>query len=117
MDKKNAIRSESVLNQNIVKVYTDGSKLNGRVGADMQKQFPKTSIFSPWNIQYCVPGLSLSYFRRTIFQKWQRTCFWKKMHNHSIVELVDSQVAIKSRIKCTVTSITVFNCCKPKSVG
>ena len=35
MDKKNAtgIRSESVLDQNTVKVYTDGSKLDGRVGA------------------------------------------------------------------------------------
>ena len=33
MDKKNAIRSESVLNQNTVKVYTDGSKLNWRVSA------------------------------------------------------------------------------------
>ena len=29
MDKKNAIRFESVLNQNTVKVYTDGSKLVG----------------------------------------------------------------------------------------
>ena len=26
--------------------------------------------------------------------------------------LVDSQAAIKALIKCTVTSITVFNCCK-----
>ena len=34
MDEKNAIRSESVLNQNTVKVYTDGSKLDGRVGAE-----------------------------------------------------------------------------------
>ena len=33
-DKKNAIRSESVLDQNTVKVYTDGSKLDGRVGED-----------------------------------------------------------------------------------
>ena len=31
MDKKKAIRSESVLNQNTVKVYTDCSKLDGRV--------------------------------------------------------------------------------------
>ena len=31
MDKKNAIRFESVLNQSTVKVYIDGSKLNGRV--------------------------------------------------------------------------------------
>ena len=29
IDKKNATRSESVLNQNIVKVYTDGLKLDG----------------------------------------------------------------------------------------
>ena len=33
----------------------------------------------------------------------------EKMHNQSIVVLVDSQAAIKARIKWTVTSITVFN--------
>ena len=33
MGKTNGIRSESVLNQSTVKVYADGSKLNGRVGA------------------------------------------------------------------------------------
>ena len=33
MDKKNAIRSESVLNRNTVKVCPDGSTLDGRVGA------------------------------------------------------------------------------------
>ena len=33
-----------------------------------------------------------------------------KMHNQSIVVPVDSQAAIKSLIKCTVTSITVLNC-------
>ena len=32
------------------------------------------------------------------------------MHNQTIVALVDSQAAIKSLIKCTVTLITVFNC-------
>ena len=32
------------------------------------------------------------------------------MHNQSVVVLVDSQTAIKSLIKCTVTSITVLNC-------
>ena len=34
------------------------------------------------------------------------------MLNQSIVVLVDSQAAIKSLIKCTVTSITVLNCTK-----
>ena len=43
MDKKNAIRSECVLNQNTVKVYTDGSKLDGRVGADFYAEYPNKS--------------------------------------------------------------------------
>ena len=34
----------------------------------------------------------------------------EKMHNQSIVVLVDGQAAIKSLIKCTETSITVLNC-------
>ena len=40
MDKKNAIRSESVLNENTIKVYTDGSKLNVRVGAGFYAEHP-----------------------------------------------------------------------------
>ena len=34
----------------------------------------------------------------------------EKMHYQSIVVLVDSQAAIKSLKKCTVTSIAVLNC-------
>ena len=34
----------------------------------------------------------------------------EKMHNQSIVVLVDSQAAIKSLIQCTVASITVLDC-------
>ena len=41
MDKKNAIKSDSVLNQNIVKVYTDGSKLDER--AEMGTRYFKSS--------------------------------------------------------------------------
>ena len=66
-DKKNAIRSENVLNQNTVKVYTDGSKLRGRVGADFYTEnlnnSPKQAFFSPWNTRHCAPGRSLSYYR------------------------------------------------------
>ena len=41
--------------------------------------------------------------------------FWSspefgKIHNQSIVVLIDGQAAIKAFIKCTVTSITVLNC-------
>ena len=43
MDKKNAVRSESVLNQSNVKVYADGSKLDGRVGASFYAEYPNNS--------------------------------------------------------------------------
>ena len=50
IDKKNAIRFESIINQNIVKVYTDALKLNGRVGAgfyaaNTQTTPPKQAFF------------------------------------------------------------------------
>ena len=35
-----------------------------------------------------------------------------KMHDQSIVVLVDSQEALKALIRCTVTLITVLNCIK-----
>ena len=38
--KKNAIRSESALNQNTVKVFIDDSKLGGRVGAVFYAEYP-----------------------------------------------------------------------------
>ena len=43
MDKKNAIRSESVQNQNTVKVNIDGSKLDGKIGAGFYEEYPNNS--------------------------------------------------------------------------
>ena len=67
LDKKNDIRFESVLNQNTVKVYTDGSKLDWRVSSGFYAEYPnnspKQAFFLPWNNQYCIPGRSLSYSR------------------------------------------------------
>ena len=74
-----------------------------RVLCRILKQLPKTNIFPPWNLQYSVPGRSLSYFR-----SGEEPAFGKNAQ--SIVVLVDSQAAIKAPLKCTVTSITVFNC-------
>ena len=49
MDKKNGIRSKSVLTQNIAKVYADGSKLDGRVGVYFYAKYlnnsPKQAFF------------------------------------------------------------------------
>ena len=103
MDKKNAIRFESILNQSTVKVYTDGSKLNGRVGAGFYVKYPNNSpkqAFFHLGIYSTVVQaevLAISEVK-------------EKMHNQSIFELVDSQAAIKALIKCSVTSVTVLNC-------
>ena len=96
LDKKNAIKSKSVLNQNTVKVYTDGSKLKWESRCKflcrISKQLPKTSIFSPWNTQHCVPGRSLSYSRSGKEPAFGKKCsikvllcWWivKQLSNHS----------------------------------
>ena len=106
--QKNAIRFESVLNQSTAKVYTDGSKLNGKVGAPFYAEYPNNS-----------PKQAFFHLRiySTVFQaevlaisEVAKNLLLDKMHNQSIVALVDSQAAIKALIKCTVTSITVLNC-------
>ena len=108
MDKKNAIRFESVLNQSTVKVYTNGSKLDGKVGADFYAEYP---INSPKQAFFHL-GIHTTVFQAEVLADsgGTKNLLLEKMHNQSIVEVVDSQAAIKALIKCTVTSITEFNC-------
>ena len=109
-DKKNAIRSESVLNQNTVKIYTDGSKLDGRVGAGFYAEYPNNSSKQA----FFHLGIHSTVFQAEVLAIPQvaKNLLLEKMHNQSIVVLIDSQAAIKAPIKCTETSITVFNCIK-----
>ena len=106
--KKNAIRFESVLNQSTAKVYTDGSKLNGRVGAAFYAEYPNNS---PKQAFFHL-GIYSTVFQAEVLaiSEVAKNLLLDKMHNQSIVALVDSQAAIKALIKCTVTSITVLNC-------
>ena len=108
MDKKNAIRFESVLNQSTVKVYTDGSKLNGRVGGGFYAEYPNNS---PKQAFFHL-GIYSTVFQAEVLaiSEVAKNLLLDKMHNQSIVVLVGSQAAIKALIKCTVTSITVLNC-------
>ena len=108
MDKKNVIRFESVLNQSTAKVYTDGSKLNGRVGAAFYAEYPNNS---PKQAFFHL-GMYSTVFQAEVLaiSEVAKNLLLDKMHNQSIVALVDSQAAIKALIKCTVTSITVLNC-------
>ena len=104
MDKKNAIISKSVLNQNTAKVYTDGL----RVGEGFM---PNTQT-NPHDKHF-----STLKFYSTVFQaevlaisEVAKNLLLEKMRNQNIVVLVDSQAATKALIKFAVTSTTVFNC-------
>ena len=108
MHKKNAIRSESVLNQNIVKVYTDGSKLDGRVGACFSAEYPNNS-----------PKQAFFHLRihSTVFQgevldisEMAKNLLLEKNARLKNCALFDNIAPIKALIKSTVTSITVLNC-------
>ena len=107
-NKNNAIRYESVLNQNTVKVYTDGSKLDERVDAGVCAEYPN---ISPKQALFHL-GIYGTVFQAEVLviSEVAKNLLLKKMHNQSIVVLVDSQAAIKAPIKCPVTSITMFNC-------
>ena len=41
--QKKCCQIESILNQSTAKVYTDGSKLNGKVGAAFYAEYPNNS--------------------------------------------------------------------------
>ena len=86
MDKKNAIRSESVLNQNTVKVYTDGSKLNRRVGAGFYSEYPSNSRKQA----FCLLGIHSTVFQAEVFaiSEVAKNLHLEKTHNKSIVVLV-----------------------------
>ena len=108
MDKKNFIRSENVLNQNSVKVYADGLKLGGRVGADFYAEYPNNSPKQ----EFFHLGIYSTVFQAEVLaiSEVGKNLLMEKMHNQTIVAVLDSQAAIKSLIKCTVTLIAVFNC-------
>ena len=66
---------------------------------------PQNKYFSTLELIYC-----------TVFQaevlaisEVSKNLLSEKMHNQSVVVLVDCQATIKALLKCTVTSITVLN--------
>ena len=88
MDKKNAIKSESILNQNSVKVYTDGSKLDGRVGAGFIEEYPNNS---PRQTFFHL-GIYGTVFQAEVLaiSEVEKNLLLEKMCNQSTVELGDS---------------------------
>ena len=74
--------------------------------------FTQKAQTTPQNKQFFHLGIHGTVFQAEVFaiSKGAKNLLLKKTHNQSIVVLLDSQAAIKSLIKCTVTSIAVLNC-------
>ena len=96
MNKKNAIRSETILIQNTVKVYTDGSKLDGREGAGFYAEYPNKSLKQA----FFHLGIYSTVFQAKVLaiSEEAKNLLFKKMHNQSNVVLVDNLAAFKSVI-------------------
>ena len=100
-NKKNAIRSESVLNQNTIKIYIDDSKLDGRVRTGFYAECPNNS---PKQVFLHVRIFSTVFKAEIpVIAEVAKDLLFEKEHNQRIVVLVDNQAAIKPLIKCTVT--------------
>ena len=86
MDKNNGIRSESVL-----KVYADGSKLDGRVGAGFYAENPNNSLKEA----FFHHGMHTTVFQAEVLaiSEVAKNLLLEKMHNQSIVVLVDRQLS------------------------
>ena len=85
--QKNAIRFESVLNQSTAKVYTDGSKLNGRVG---KRLFMPNTQTTPQNKHFSTLEFTALCSRQIVLaiSEVAKNLLLDKMHNQSIVALV-----------------------------
>ena len=110
-ERKDAIIYESVLNKNLIKCYTDGSKINGRVGAGFYIEYPDNSST---NQAFFYLGTRSTVFQAEVFAISQvaRELYVEKTLNQNIVVMVDSQAAIKAVENVTVKSNTVLNCIK-----
>ena len=88
IDKKNNIGFESVVNQNTVRVYIDDSKLDWRVGEGFYAEYPNNSP----NKHFFHLEIYSTVFQPEVLaiSEVAKNLLWEKMHNQSIVVLVDS---------------------------
>ena len=110
-ERDKAENLESVPEQNTIKVFTDGSKMNGRVGAGYYIELPDNSRTEE-AVFYL--GRHSTVFQAEVFAilKVAEKLLTEKLQNENISILVDSQAAIKALEASIVTSCTVLEAIK-----
>ena len=93
---------------NLSTVYTDDSELDGRVGGSFYAEYPNNS--PKQSFFHLGIHSTVSQAEVLAIPEVAKNLLLEKMHNESIVELIESQATIKAPIKCTETPITKFNC-------
>ena len=109
MERKDAVQYENVLEQSIIKCYTDGSKLNGKAGASFYIEYPSGSQTEQ---NFFHLGRHSTVFQAEVFAiaEVAKKLIMERIINEKIIILVDSQAAILEIQNNIVKSNTVLTC-------
>ena len=110
LERKDAIKYEERLDANILRCYTDGSKLSGRVGAGVHIEYPNNDKDSTQHSYYL--GQLSTVFQAEVFaiSMAAEMLSEENVQQQKIAVLSDSQAAIKAIESNTVTSNSVLRC-------
>ena len=109
LDRPGAISFERHLDKRIIKCYTDGSKLDGRIGAGIRIVYQNESDCDE-NFFYL--GKLSTVFQAEVFAIYQavKALRGEGVTDQEIVILSDSQAAIKALQNTLIRSRTVLDC-------
>ena len=111
MKRKDAVQYENALEPSIIRCYTDGSKLNGKVGASFYTEYASGSQTDQ---NFFHLGKSSTVFQAEVFAiaEVAKKLIMDRIVNEKIIILVDSQAAILAIQNNIVKSDTVLTCIK-----
>ena len=111
MERKDAVQYKNALEPSIIKCYTDGSKINGRAGANFCIEYASGSQtdqnffhLGKYTTVFQAEGFAIAEVAKKLIME--------KILNEKIIILVDSQAAILAIQKNIVKSHTVLTCIK-----
>ena len=111
MERKDAEQYENALEPIIIRCYTDGSKLNGRVGASFYIEYASGSQTDQ---NFFHLGRYSTVFQAEVFAiaKVAKKLIMDRIVNEKVIILVDSQAAILAIQNNIAKSTTVLSCIK-----